>query len=116
MIDDSTEKDTLSGSHNTPTPPVSMFSQGQPSTLPAPPAPKQMAPTPKANVRLASSQKELALPEGTCNIGMSSVEVPDEAQQIAGFYVDDPGLLVGQFRQYKFIQEKGQANDQSISL
>ena len=78
---------------------------------------QQPRPTgPKPNVRLAASQEEHALPEGLCNIGMGSVMIPSKEAQLAGFYVDDPGLLVGQFRQYKFTQEKGQAHDQHIKL
>lgn len=119
------ENDTLGGTQSSFTPPPSPLSQGQPPASQTPPTQGQTPPAsttqppaaqPKANVRLASSQEELALPKGTCNIGMSSIEIPDKAQQLAGFYAEDPGLLVGQFRQFKFIQEKGQANDQSISL
>ena len=78
--------------------------------------PSLVAKGPKPNVRLSASQAHLALPEGVCNIGMASVEIPSKESQLSGFYCDDPGLLVGQFHQYKFIQEKGQPNDQHIKL
>lgn len=71
---------------------------------------------PMPNVRLASSKKSEALPEGLCNIGMGSVTIPSSEKQLAGFYVEDPGLLVAQFPQYKFVQEKGRPHNQTVTL
>lgn len=68
------------------------------------------------NVRLASSKESEALPEGLCNIGMGSVMIPELEKQLEGFYVEDPGLLVGQFRQYKFVQRKGRPHNQTVTL
>lgn len=77
---------------------------------------EKLQPTEGANVRLAKSRHKEALPEGLTNIGTTSVEIPNKAQQIAGFYVKDAGVLVAQFRQYKFRQNKGQENDQHITI
>jgi hypothetical protein len=68
------------------------------------------------NVRLAASKVDSALPEGTCNIGMETVEIPDVKTQLAGFYTENASTLVGQYPQYKFMQKKGQAHGQTVKL
>ena len=70
----------------------------------------------KANVKLAASRKDEALPKGITNIGMGHVIIPDLDTQLSGFYVEKAGTLVAQFPQYKFIQKKGQKNDQHITI
>lgn len=70
----------------------------------------------KPNVRLAKSQKDKALPEGLTNIGMTAIVVPDVDGQLAGFYAEDAGVLVAQFPQYKFKQEKGSSHDQNVTI
>lgn len=88
--------------------------QTPPNLNPNPTPPLTQGPRP--NVRLASSKESEALPEGRCNIGMGSVMIPSLEKQLAGFHVEDPGLLVGQFRQYKFVQEKGRPHNQTVTL
>lgn len=70
----------------------------------------------EANVRLAASREKDALPKGLVNIGMDSVLIPSKTTQIKGFHTPNAGILVAQFSQYKFIQKKGQASDQNISI
>lgn len=78
--------------------------------------PDPVMPEGEANVRLAKSAEERALPSGLVNIGPFSIMIPKKDQQLAGFFVKDAGVLVAQFGQYKFIVPKGQPNDQSITI
>lgn len=74
----------------------------------------EMAPEPvfinvdkQANVQLAPSCEDQALTEGVHNAGMLTFHIPDEVTQRAGFFVDNPGAFVAQFRQFKFVVPKG---------
>lgn len=60
----------------------------------------------EANVRLAASKKHMALQRGVTNIGMSTYILPDKTGQLDGFYVENPGGLVNQFPQYKYVKPK----------
>lgn len=62
----------------------------------------------EANVRLSKTREHEALPVGLVNIGMhEGILIPTTKTQLAGFYVKDPAVLIGQFPQYKWVQEKG---------
>lgn len=93
---------------------------GQETDPATPVAQPQTSPTDEkvesANVQLAPSRSEDALPEGLVNIGMVSIEIPDAEAQAAGFYAKDAGVLVAQFPQYKFIAVKGDRNVPSITI
>lgn len=67
--------------------------------------------TKRANVILSAEKQDQALPKGLTNIGNIAVTLPDEANQIAGFYLEPElaATLIVQFRQYKFLVNKGQA-------
>lgn len=67
--------------------------------------------TKRPNVVLSSDRKNQALPEGLVNIGNVGIVLPDPATQGKGFYLkpDDAAVLVAQFRQFKFLVNKGQA-------
>lgn len=67
-------------------------------------------------VRLAKSKQEQALPEGPVNIGMTTITVPNKAQQLKGWVAEDAGIFVAQYRQYKFAEEKGKPTTQNITL
>ena len=69
------------------------------------PKPK-FAPTQGANVALSATGKPL--PEGLTNFGMHSVLMPSEEQQRAGFTVENPGLFIAQWPQFKFFKPKGE--------
>jgi hypothetical protein len=67
-------------------------------------------------VRLAKSQQDKALPQGPVNIGMTTINIPDKAQQLKGWVAEDAGVLVAQYRQYKFAEDKGKPTTQNITL
>ena len=68
----------------------------------------EMMPEGIPNVRLSKAREGEALPKGLLNIGMhEGIMIPTKETQIQGFFVKDPAVLVSQFRQYKFVQEKG---------
>lgn len=72
------------------------------------PAPAQQPePVANANVVLSGARSDEALSQGRLVIGQFTFDIPDEATQKTGFYVDKPGVLVAQFRQYKFLTPKG---------
>jgi hypothetical protein len=76
---------------------------------PTPPVEEYTGPEPlkgDANVRLAKSKEDMALQRGVTNIGMKTFILPDKEGQLAGFYVKDPGGLVNQFPQYKYVKPK----------
>lgn len=85
----------------------------QPPPTTEPPPPTQ---TKKPNVKLAASKEDSALSEGRLNIGPNQMMIPDKEGQLAGFYTEHPGVLVAQFRQFKFIQKKGEAQDSTVTL
>lgn len=60
------------------------------------------------NIVLSKELKEQGLAEGVTNVGMKSFALPSVEEQLQGFYVEDPGVFVGQFRQYKFLVRKGE--------
>jgi hypothetical protein len=60
-----------------------------------------------ANVVLSADMEHKALTPGVTNIGNTTVIVPEVEQQLAGFKVDEPGVFVTQFRQFKFWVKKG---------
>ena len=66
------------------------------------------------NVRLTKEGQPLN--EGPVIIGQVKVMIPDEATQRQGFYAENSGELVAQYRQYKFIQVKGQPNTQGVNI
>ena len=72
--------------------------------------------TKQVNVRLSSKQKDRALNPGVLVIGRCVMTLPSKEEQLAGFYVEDPGVLVGQYDQYKFFQEKGRTVPHTISI
>lgn len=78
--------------------------------------PDPVMPEGEPNVRLAASKSDAALPKGLCNIGMESVMIPNKEAQLKGFYAPNAATLVGQYPQYKFVQEKGQAHGQTVNL
>lgn len=88
--------------------------EGQQEQPPAPVkqevAKQASGPVPEAgaNVKLAHGMKPFAV-DGVISIGKEYViPVPSEAQQRAGFKVDIPSILVGQFPKiYKPIVPKG---------
>lgn len=78
--------------------------------------PDPVMPVGEPNVRLAASKEDAALSKGLCNIGMESVMIPNKEAQLKGFYAENAATLVGQYPQYKFMQEKGQAHGQTVNL
>jgi hypothetical protein len=59
------------------------------------------------NVRLSKKRENEALSTGLLNIGMhSGMLIPTKKTQLAGFYVEDPSLLINQFPQYKWVKQK----------
>lgn len=60
-----------------------------------------------ANVRLAPNREDQSLTEGVHNAGMFTFHIPNKEAQRAGFFVDNPGAFVAQFRQFKFVVPKG---------
>jgi hypothetical protein len=67
-------------------------------------------------VRLAKSKKDQALPEGPANIGQVTINIPNVDQQLKGWIAEDAGVLVAQYRQYKFVEDKGKQKTQNITL
>lgn len=60
------------------------------------------------NVRLSSkAPDEHALPKGPVNAGMTTFIVPDLETQRSGFYVENEGMFISQFPQYRFLLPKG---------
>jgi hypothetical protein len=70
--------------------------------------PTALAPTEGANVRLSRKKWKEALPAGVTMIGRHKMEVPELDQQLGGFKVENAGVLVDQFSQYKFYVPKGE--------
>lgn len=94
---------------------VPTIGEQQPPVLPQVPSPQPQAQKDQTpNVRLSS--KGVALNQGPVIIGRTKIMIPDEATQRAGFYTEFAGELVAQYRDYKFIQEKGQPNTQGVSI
>jgi hypothetical protein len=64
----------------------------------------------KPNVILSKDHPEGPLPEGLVNIGNIGIVMPDTDSQESGFYVpaEEASVLVAQFRQFKFMVDKGQ--------
>lgn len=60
----------------------------------------------RPNVRLGKGKS--ALPEGLLNIGMKTVDMPDELSQQTGFYTEEVATLIAQFPQYKFFKALGE--------
>ncbi|MEP6756382.1 MAG: hypothetical protein ABJA67_12835 [Chthonomonadales bacterium] len=63
------------------------------------------------NVVLSKDREHEAVPEGLTNIGTVGIVLPSIEIQMTGFYLpqDEASRLVSQFRQYKFLVNKGQA-------
>lgn len=96
MIESNESNETVNDVITTPT-------TSQPLVAPVAP------PTNLPNVKLASSRKSEALTKGPLNIGMhKAIDIPDEASQLSGFYVEEPSILINQFPQYKYLKAKGQ--------
>jgi len=72
---------------------------GAPATIENQPS-KQYSPEEGANVRLSSKVKDPIARSNLVNIGMQSFKLPSEAQQRAGFRVENPGVLINQFPQH----------------
>lgn len=70
-----------------------------------PPAQNQQG-AKKPNAILGKGGKPL--PEGPVNIGMKTVEIPDEAAQANGFYTENVGALTAQFPQFKHFNTLGE--------
>jgi hypothetical protein len=83
------------------TPEVEIEEQAQPKPAYQLPADKE------ANVVLAASAKDKALPEGLTNIGRHGVVIPDPQAQLRGFYTEHAGLLVAQFPSVQVRSKEG---------
>lgn len=68
------------------------------------------------NIRLAKSAEDQALEAGMHNVGMDSFVLPAKEQQLKGFWVEKPGVFVGQYRQYKFHHDKKEGTVPSITI
>ena len=74
----------------------------------------QPPPAPKPNVRLSSKQRPVTV-EDFVNVGMEEpIFLPDETKQRAGFYIENPHVLLtnfqGIYKRVKVLNLEGQEN------
>lgn len=105
MTDEITQNSETGQTDNTEAAQTNVQGSGQGETPPEPPK-ERLAPQDKANVILSNNGK--ALPEGLTNFGQHSIQAPSEEQQRAGFFYENPGMLIAQWPQFKYFRPKGE--------